>query len=67
MEFRCTYCGRKKKVSLLEFKANALCNTCFDERASTFVQKNNIELGVIDFWGIKIQLNPEARTKNKHT
>lgn len=40
--FKCEFCGRSRNISLLEHRANRVCNACFDERADLFNQKNEI-------------------------
>ena len=34
-QFHCKFCNRPMAVSFLEYRSNAYCNKCFDERAAS--------------------------------
>ncbi len=62
MKFKCTYCNRVMQVTLLEYKQNNTCNSCFNERAAEFVKKNRINTKVFEYHGLSIKLNDDHDT-----
>ena len=55
MIFKCTYCQRERKITLLEFKQNSTCNLCFNERSDEFVKKNKINTSEFYYHNILIE------------
>lgn len=51
-------------VSFLEYKSNAFCNTCFDERASKFTTKSD-DREIFEFMGESILINDPNHSRSK--
>lgn len=54
MAFKCTYCNREMFVSILEYKQNSTCNSCFDKRADEFVAKTQLVTNNFSYFGLLI-------------
>jgi|GEM_PF-6413922 hypothetical protein len=65
-KFRCKYCSRAMRVSFLEYKTNAFCNTCFDERASKFSPKSD-DREIFEFMGESILIHDTKQLLSKST
>ena len=63
-EFNCNFCNGPMQVSLLEYKSNAYCNKCFDERASTQAV-DNTRLNTIEFMDEIINVDNILTPKDK--
>jgi len=62
-QFQCKYCLRPMKVSFLEYKSNAYCNECFNDRASAANLNDNPSIELFEFMGESFEL--ESPTKDK--
>jgi len=58
----CKYCNRPMAVSYLEYRSNAYCNQCFDERAASKPMPKNI-LNTFQFMGDIIPISTAKSTK----
>lgn len=63
-KFRCKYCCRPMNVSFLEYKSNAFCNNCFEDRASTFSPKFD-DREVFEFMGESILIHDTKKPQSQ--
>lgn len=59
----CKYCKRPMAVSYLEYRSNAYCNQCFDERADNKLPKN--KLNTFQFMGDIIAISKRKSENEK--
>lgn len=62
-QFHCKYCNRPMPVSFLEYRSNAYCNKCFDERAASKPIPKS-KLNTFEFMGDIIPLSKGKSSKS---
>lgn len=62
-EFNCKYCQTKLDITLLEYKANKYCNTCFEERLEANKLTDQSDYNKVVFWGIEIDLDEDEECR----